>query len=206
MRFKCIFTMAILCFYFSVSNAQTRKYSKKDKVTFSSLLKVMISRDELSKYPKSYYTFTQFSSYDRRSTAINDSTWFANSDSNYFIREEVVLLSSFPPDFTPDTAVLELEDPVLGLEIHWTDKPNPTNPEINEVVTYEFKVMIKDGTSVPFANVVVSIPWDPRLTFLNSSDCAIVGANLECNIGIISEMIDKVKKETPENTYDNGEV
>jgi len=70
-------------------NAQKRESLNKNKITFSSLLNEMIDRDKLSEYPESNYKFIQFSSYDRRSTTINDSTWFANSDNNYFIREEV---------------------------------------------------------------------------------------------------------------------
>ena len=62
--------------------------NKKGVVTFNSLLNEMIDKDAITQYPDPYYTFIQFSSYDRRSTAINDSTWFANSDSDQFIREE----------------------------------------------------------------------------------------------------------------------
>jgi hypothetical protein len=59
-------------------------------ITFKSLLEEMINRDAITRYPEPYYTLKQFSSYDRRSTAINDSTWFANMDCNEFLRIEEV--------------------------------------------------------------------------------------------------------------------
>jgi len=72
------------------SGAMPKKSLKKNPVTFTSLLEEMINRDALTRYPDPYYKFIQFSSYDRRSTAINDSTWFANMDCNEFIRVDEV--------------------------------------------------------------------------------------------------------------------
>ncbi|MCG8501718.1 MAG: DUF2961 domain-containing protein, partial [Firmicutes bacterium] len=54
------------------------------------MLKEMTDREALTRYPCPYYTFEQFSSYDRHTTAINDSTWFANMDCNYFMRVDKV--------------------------------------------------------------------------------------------------------------------
>ncbi|MCL3780943.1 DUF2961 domain-containing protein [Prolixibacteraceae bacterium JC049] len=63
---------------------------KKGTVNFKSLLNEMIDRDALTRYPTTYFKLEQFSSYDRHTTAINDSTWFANMDCNYFMREDEV--------------------------------------------------------------------------------------------------------------------
>lgn len=84
MNLRYIVIIAVFGIFSVEGNAQ-----KENKVTFESLLEEMINRDKLSEYPDPDYRFIQFSSYDRRSTTINDSTWFANSDSNHFIREEV---------------------------------------------------------------------------------------------------------------------
>ncbi|MGQ1787407.1 glycoside hydrolase family 172 protein [Saccharicrinis sp. GN24d3] len=77
-----------LCVVTTVVEAKLKKNGKKGEVSFRTLLEEMIDRDVLTRYPDPYYTFKQFSSYDRRSTAINDSTWFANSDCDQFIRVE----------------------------------------------------------------------------------------------------------------------
>ncbi len=59
-------------------------------VTFESLLDEMVDRDALTRYPAPYYVFQQFSSYDRHTTEINDSTWFANMDCSYFMRVDEI--------------------------------------------------------------------------------------------------------------------
>lgn len=86
------------------SECSAQADGKEDIVSFRSLLKEMISRDAITRYPDPQYKFIQFSSYDRRSTEINDSTWFANSDYNQFIgveinsgREETILMKSDKP-------------------------------------------------------------------------------------------------------------
>ena len=81
MRYK-ILTIAL--FLFSVQNYA---FSQKT-ITLESLLKDMVNRDVLARYPSPYYTCKQFSSYDQNSVSPEQDSWFANSDNNYFIRVE----------------------------------------------------------------------------------------------------------------------
>src|SRR5262249_51134896 len=56
-------------------------------INLDSLLKEMLDRDALARYPDPPYTCKQSSSYDRASTTPdNPKTWFANGDSGHFIR------------------------------------------------------------------------------------------------------------------------
>ena len=57
-------------------------------VSVETLLKDMINRDALARYPSPAYTCKQFSSYDRASVEKGPSSWFANGDANQFIRVE----------------------------------------------------------------------------------------------------------------------
>lgn len=66
----------------------TTLVAQKKVVDFKSLLNEMINREQITLYPDAQYRILQFSSYDRRTTELNDSTWFANSDNNQFIRNE----------------------------------------------------------------------------------------------------------------------
>lgn len=56
-------------------------------VTFESLLREMVDRDAIARWPDPAYTCKQFSSYDRASTSpADEKTWFANGDHGQFIR------------------------------------------------------------------------------------------------------------------------
>lgn len=58
-------------------------------VTTSSLLREMIDREGLARFPSPAHVCAQFSSYDRASTTPDDhATWFANADAGHFLREE----------------------------------------------------------------------------------------------------------------------
>ncbi|MBQ4280217.1 MAG: DUF2961 domain-containing protein [Rikenellaceae bacterium] len=57
-------------------------------VSVETLLKEMIDRDALARFPSPAYTCKQFSSYDRVSTEKGPSSWFGNADANQFIRVE----------------------------------------------------------------------------------------------------------------------
>lgn len=58
-------------------------------VTMQSLLTEMIDRDQLARYPSPAYQCIQASSYERKSKTPDDiKNWFANSDRNYFLRED----------------------------------------------------------------------------------------------------------------------
>jgi hypothetical protein len=58
-------------------------------ITVGSLLKEMVDREAIAKFPSPAYTCKQFSSYDRKSTgADNPKTWFANGDANQYLRVE----------------------------------------------------------------------------------------------------------------------
>lgn len=60
----------------------------QNTISTETLLKDMINRDALARYPYPAYTCKQFSSYDRASTEKGLSSWFANGDANQFIRVE----------------------------------------------------------------------------------------------------------------------
>lgn len=88
---KNIITLIILVNFLISVVWVTGNTTKENRiVSFQSLLKEMVDREALTRYPDPYFTFEQFSSYDRHTTAINDSTWFANMDCNYFMRVEEV--------------------------------------------------------------------------------------------------------------------
>ncbi len=75
--FVCVCSLAFPC----LATAQT--------ITFESLLREMVDREAVAKFPEPAYTCKQFSSYDRASTtAENPATWFANGDVNQYIRVE----------------------------------------------------------------------------------------------------------------------
>ena len=57
-------------------------------ITFEKLLKEMIDRDHIARFPLPEYTCAQFSSYDRQTVAPDQPGWFANSDRSEFIRTE----------------------------------------------------------------------------------------------------------------------
>lgn len=57
-----------------------------EEVTFESLLREMVDRDNLARFPAPYYTCRQFSSYDRNSVEPGGEGWFANWDRSQFIR------------------------------------------------------------------------------------------------------------------------
>jgi hypothetical protein len=60
-------------------------------ITLESLLKEMVDRDAAARFPDPAYTCKQFSSYDRKSKTLDDpQTWFANGDSNQYLRVEEV--------------------------------------------------------------------------------------------------------------------
>ena len=56
-------------------------------ITYESLLREMVDRDALARWPAPAYTCKQFSSYDRRSKSPQEN-WFANADAGQFLREE----------------------------------------------------------------------------------------------------------------------
>jgi hypothetical protein len=59
------------------------------EVTFRSLLREMIDREAIARWPEPAYTCAQFSSYERASTSPEDvSTWYANYDQSWFHRVE----------------------------------------------------------------------------------------------------------------------
>jgi len=58
-------------------------------VSFSSLLHDMINREEAARFPDPGYTCRQASSYDRASVSADQpGTWWANSDSSFYLRSE----------------------------------------------------------------------------------------------------------------------
>jgi hypothetical protein len=57
-------------------------------ISLESLLREMVDRNALARYPDPSYTCQQASSYDRRSIDPKQSGWFANNDYSQFIRSE----------------------------------------------------------------------------------------------------------------------
>ena len=57
-------------------------------VSIESLLKEMVDRSELARYPDPAYNCKQFSSYDRATVAKDKPGWFANDDRSMFLRVE----------------------------------------------------------------------------------------------------------------------
>ena len=61
-------------------------------VTLDSLLKEMVDRDAMARFPNPEYTCKQFSSYDRASkTPQDEKGWFANGDANQYLRVELAM-------------------------------------------------------------------------------------------------------------------
>lgn len=61
-----------------------------DAISLESLLREMIDRKAIAQLPEPWFTCSQASSYDRKSTGASDAeTWFANGDASQYIREEV---------------------------------------------------------------------------------------------------------------------
>jgi hypothetical protein len=61
---------------------------RSDPVTLVSLLREMVDRDALARWPDPAYTCRQFSSYDRKARGPEEE-WFANRDVNQYLRTEV---------------------------------------------------------------------------------------------------------------------
>ena len=63
--------------------------AEKPRITFESLLDEMVDRDAAARFPQPAYTCRQASSYDRASVSAEDqTTWMANNDRSFFIRQE----------------------------------------------------------------------------------------------------------------------
>ncbi len=81
-KFSLFFIIAMeLLLYSSTGFAQK-------SISIESLLKEMVDRNELAKYPDPTFTCNQFSSYDRATVAKDEPGWFANRDRSMFIRME----------------------------------------------------------------------------------------------------------------------
>jgi len=59
------------------------------KVTIESLLQEMVNRDAVARLPDPSYTCKQASSWDRAQKEVKGADWFANRDSDYYLRQEV---------------------------------------------------------------------------------------------------------------------
>jgi hypothetical protein len=76
--------LSIFLFAILMLNSACSQYN----VTFESLLREMVDRDALARYPAPFYHTEQFSSYDRDAVSSDSAGWFANSDRTMFIRKE----------------------------------------------------------------------------------------------------------------------
>ncbi len=56
-------------------------------ITYESLLRELVDRDAIARWPEPAYTCRQFSSYDRSSKSPQED-WFANADAGQFLRQE----------------------------------------------------------------------------------------------------------------------
>ena len=78
----------LLCFVIVAGLTLSTGLSAQKTVTIESLLKEMVDRNEIAKFPDPAFTNKQFSSYDRETVGKNMPGWFANSDRSMFIRVE----------------------------------------------------------------------------------------------------------------------
>lgn len=82
---KTVCLTFLISFVFLFSNGGS---AQNKTVGLPSLLKEMVSRESLAKYPDPYYTTRQYSSYDRDSKKPGNQDWFANWDRTQFLRVE----------------------------------------------------------------------------------------------------------------------
>lgn len=68
--------------------AATRPALAAPPVSLESLLREMVDRDQLARFPDPAYVCRQFSSYDRETVAPDQPGWFANWDRSQFVRVE----------------------------------------------------------------------------------------------------------------------
>lgn len=78
--YHLLFLMVV--FFAGISN------SIGQTISTESLLEEMVNRENITRSPEPAYVVGQFSSYDRNSTEVNGSTWFANWDRSQWIRIE----------------------------------------------------------------------------------------------------------------------
>ncbi|HUZ60050.1 MAG TPA: glycoside hydrolase family 172 protein [Hanamia sp.] len=81
-------SILFLLFIAHITNAQTGAGKTAKLIDFNFLLKEMVNREDLAKYPREAWTLHHASSYDRRSIAKNKPGWFANKDWDNYIRKE----------------------------------------------------------------------------------------------------------------------
>src|SRR5699024_4731336 len=62
--------------------------AQQEEVSLESLLKEMVNREAIARFPDPYYQTLQFSSYDRDAKEQGGAQWFANWDRSMFIRTE----------------------------------------------------------------------------------------------------------------------
>lgn len=72
------------CLLFTIAPATV-----SGEVTLESLLREMVSRDAIARWPQPEWTCKQASSYDRKTVAPDQPGWFANGDHTQYIRSEV---------------------------------------------------------------------------------------------------------------------
>lgn len=88
-------------------------------ISLASLLTEMTDRNALARFPSPAYTSLQASSYDRKSTSIdNADSWFANADVNQYIRQEVT-------DGRTEWVMMDAPGPGAIVRI-WSANPNGT--------------------------------------------------------------------------------
>ncbi|MDR1958691.1 MAG: DUF2961 domain-containing protein [Planctomycetaceae bacterium] len=58
------------------------------EISLESLLREMVDRTAVTRFPEPFYTCRQASSYDRASTAPDKPGWYANADTSQFVRDE----------------------------------------------------------------------------------------------------------------------
>ncbi len=82
---KCYSSLFLLLFVLVAVPAQ----AQIDTVSLEFLLKEMVNRKTIARFPDPYYKTLQFSSYDRHAQKRGGPRWFANWDRSWFIRTEV---------------------------------------------------------------------------------------------------------------------
>lgn len=115
-------------------------------VSFESLLRELVDRDAILKYPNPAYTAKQAASGDPKSTSPSDAaTWFANDDQNHFVRID----DNPAVDGGKEYVLLDVEGPGAIVRI-WSANP----PENTTLRIYT------DGSTTPALEV-------PMQNFMN---------------------------------------
>ena len=148
-RIKIILNSRLLFSLVIFTSVLFTSCKERSRVTINmvSLLKEMINREELTRFPNPMYNLLQASSWDRTQTNPKDTTtWFGNKDYNNFIRKEHV-------QGRTEYVIMEANGP--GAITRWWI------PQAAEMRSMTLRIYL-DGEAVPVIE-------EPYLDFMNGS-------------------------------------